>query len=332
MGYEISNSTRNKDQFTVTTLRFYFQLIVALFTVFAGSVSCATAQTNNSLVLAQKVPIADVHMHLNSGHPASFYREQMERNGVQWGGGVGGGPRDFPIEIGRELAGRHITALGQTEFFGVFFSQGTNGLLNEDHPIFQKLFSQAENAFRDGQARGFGELHINNMSPFSPAGTQRRIPLDSPVVNRMFSIANRYNGFIQVHTMKTNGLEEILIMTARYPRVKLILSHCLPGATPDDLSFLFKKRSNIFCELSAQGPSHSIQRVYTNDGLRPAWRNLIITYPSRFMVGTDPCCGHERRYDEIIKEIRIFLLASLPTPIIPLIAYQNAVRELKLKY
>lgn len=308
-----------------------YRLILAIVGAIAAATTSAHSQTPASLELARKVPIADVHMHLNSGHPASFYKAQMDRNGVRWGGGVGGGPRDALMEISRELNGRHIAALGQTEFFGVFFAQGTGGLVNDAHPIFQRLFSEAESAFARGEARGFGELHINNISPFSPAGTQRRIPLDSPVVNRLFSIANRYGGFVQIHTMKANGLEEILVMTARYPRMKLILSHCMPGATTEDLAFLFTHRSNIFCELSAQGPSHGVQRVFTSEGLRPAWRALIISHPSRFMVGTDPCCGHERRYDQLITEAREFLLASLPTAIIPRVAYQNAARELRLK-
>jgi len=306
-------------------------LICAVLAAFAAIAPVAHAQSPAALELARKVPIADVHMHLTRGQPASWYVAQMDRNGVRWGGGVGGGPRDAPLDIGRALGGRHITALGQTEFFGVFFAQGTAGLVDDAHPIFQRLFAQAQSAFANGQARGFGELHINNMSPFSPAGTQRRIPLDSPVVNRMFAIANRHGGFVQIHTMKANGLDEILIMAARYPRVRVILSHCLPGASPEDIAFLFTRRPNIFCELSAQGPTHGVQRVFTPEGLRPAWRDVIVAHPTRFMVGTDPCCGHEGRYDQLIREARELLLAYLPPAVIPRVAYQNAVRELRLK-
>lgn len=113
--------------------------------------------------------------------------------------------------------------------------------------------------------------------------------------------------------------------------VRLMCVFLAPGASPEDIAFLLARRPNIFCELSAQGPAHGVQRVFTTAGLRPAWRDLIVAHPGRFMVGTDPCCGHEARYDQLIREARELLLAHLPPPVIPRVAYQNAVRELRLK-
>jgi len=279
---------------------------------------------------AASVAVADVHMHLAKGYAADRYRERMERNGVRWAGGVGGGPKDDPVAVRAALGPRYFPALGQTEFFAVFFEGGAAALSDPERPRFKALFERAEREFRAGAVKGFGEIHINNVSRFSPAGTQRKIPLESPVVMEMFRIADRHDGFVQIHTARNSGLDEILDVAKRFPRTSIVLSHCLPGAQPADLAFLFSRAKNVFCELSAQGPMHGVERVYDRDGLKAGWRELIVAHSDRFMVGTDPCCGLEDRYDELIAEIRTLLLPTLPPAVMRRVAYENAVRIFRL--
>jgi len=289
------------------------------------------AQEKRNIELARTTPLADVHMHLNGGHDANHYRRLMDRANVRWGGAVGGGRDDRPLEVKSGLGPRYIAALGQTEFFGVLFTAGDKGLYDPDHPIFQRLFAYAPAEFKKGSVRGFGEIHINNVSPFSPARGQRRIDLESPVVLKMFDLANRHGGFMQVHTMANSGLDEILRVSARYPQVAIILSHCLPGASPGQLDWLFRARANIYCDLSAQGPMHRIERVYGTFGVREPWRSLIEAQSTRFMVGSDACCGLENRYEEIIQEIRDHLLPAFSERTIRRIAFQNARRIFRLE-
>jgi hypothetical protein len=312
-------------------------LVIRLFVIVISSfVMAASADEARSgeepATLARSVPIADMHMHLSRGRSPEHYRAQMLRNRVLWGGAVGGGPKDDPISTGMALGRSYVVALGQAEFFAVFFAGGPAALEDPQHPRFKALFETAENAFRSGNALGFGEIHINNVSPFTPAGIRRRIGLQTPVVETMFSIADRYGGFVQIHTMRSSGLDELLRTAQRFPRTKLILSHCLPGASPGDLAVLFAMRANIFCELSAQGPIHGTERVYGRSGVKLEWRELILSHADRFMLGTDPCCGLEDRYDEIVAEIRELLLPTLPPAVIRKLAYENAVRIFRLPH
>ncbi len=276
------------------------------------------------------MPIADMHMHLSRGRSAEFYREQMARNGVRWGGAVGGGPRDDVVAMREALGPHYVAALGQTEFFATFFEGGAAALSDVERPRFKALFETAEREFQTGRVKGFGEIHINNMSPFSPAGTQRKIALESPVVLRMFEIADRHRGFVQIHTMRDSGMDEIKRVAARFARTKIILSHCLPGARPEDVAELLSRTKNVFCELSAKGPVHGPRFFYSGDGIRPEWRKVIVAHADRFMLGTDPCCGLEDRYDEMIAEIRTMLLPDLPPAVMRKVAYENAVRILGL--
>ena len=72
-------------------------------------------------------------------------------------------------------------------------SSGEQGLQNLEHPVFVQFFKEAESLMASGKARGFGEIHINNrnnVNSSDPFG--RSIPLDSPVVRRMYEISDAY--------------------------------------------------------------------------------------------------------------------------------------------
>lgn len=299
--------------------------------MFLSMVAASRAAEPINVQLARTIPIADVHMHLYGGKDSDFYLKRMKENNVQWAGAVGGGPKDSPLNIKAALGQKYIAALGQTEFFTVFYSVGEKGLYDLNNSTFQTLFDQAEQAFRAGLVRGFGEIHINNISPFSPSRGQRKIDLTSPVVLKMFEISQKYDGFVQIHTMSNSGFDQLLSVSAKYPRVRIILAHCLPGATADEIEELFKKRSNIICDLSATGPIHRNQRVYSANGPKKNWVDLIEKNPTRFMLGTDPCCGLDDQYSSLISEIREHLLPYLKEQTLRAVANGNARRIFGLR-
>jgi predicted TIM-barrel fold metal-dependent hydrolase len=303
-----------------------------LLFLFIVSAEQSFALDEKTLSLANSIAIADVHMHLRNGHDGNYYREAMKKNNVLWGGAVGGTFKDDPLKIKAELGNQYIAAVGQKEFFGVLFSAGEKGLYDLEQPLFKKLFSYAEPAFKSGQLRGFGEIHINNITPFGPKRDQRKIELTSPVVMKMFDIANRYNGFVQIHTMASSDINTLISVAAKYSNTKIILSHCMFGASTDQIAYLLSSKSNIFCELSGAGPTHfNNERFYNQYGIKEEWRILIERFPTRFMLGTDPCCGLENRYDDLVLEFRKYLLPYLKEQTIKLVANGNAKRIFNLK-
>jgi len=48
------------------------------------------------------------------------------------------------------------------------------------------------------------------------------------------------------------------------------------------------------------------------------------------MLGTDPCCGLETRYSEMIEDLRTMFLPYLEPEVAEKIAYKNALRWFKL--
>jgi Tat protein secretion system quality control protein TatD with DNase activity len=282
-----------------------------------------------SQALAQSVPIADVHMHFDGfRQPVEQMLQRMKDSNVRWGGAVGDYSKEFQIVLGSN----YIAALGNAEFTKVLMMSGEQGLQNLEHPVFVEFFREAEVIFSIGKARGFGEIHINNRTnlpsndPFA-----RSIPFDSPVIRRMYEIANSHNGFVQIHYNKDNRtVDQIISMSKRYPQALTIVSHCMPLGTPDDVRKIFEAAPNVMCEISGATHIHGVSRIVGPDGINSRWLQLIEDYPDRIMLGSDPCCGLMRRYSEIIQVMRTKALAAMKPETLEKVAYKNAVRVFNL--
>jgi Tat protein secretion system quality control protein TatD with DNase activity len=311
---------------------YFFSLLIIL----SASFNLHAQNSSESIELAKTISIADVHMHtyFRGGPSSDAFMEQMDKNNVKWGGAVG----DYRADVADKLKDRHIPAIGQMEFMEVFFSRGASALTDEENWTFKRLYKNAEEQFANGTIKGFGELHTDNHSS-GPQNIRRTIRTDNPAIRKMYSIADKYNGFVQIHSQQDeNFTADILKLAADFPNSITILSHCLPASQPRDLANLFNQRKNIVCEMSATGSAHNKilginrpARAFDENGLRPAWRNLIETYPDQIMLGTDACCGWFNSYSDMVAEIRNNLLPYLPPDLMEKVAYKNAVRIFRLK-
>lgn len=313
-----------------------FFSFLAFFATLLPAFNIHAQHSVESTELAKIIPIADVHMHtyFRAGPSSSAVLDQMDKNNVKWGGAVG----DYRSDVADKLKERYIPAIGQIEFMEVFFSRGASALTDEENWTFKRLYKNAEEQFANGTIKGFGELHTDNHSS-GPLNIRRTIRTDSPAVRKMYSIADKYNGFVQIHSQQDeNFTTDILKLAADFPNSTTVLSHCLPASQPRDLANLFSQRKNIVCEMSATGSSHNKilginrpARAFDDNGLKPVWRNLIETYSDQIMVGTDACCGWFNSYSDMVAEIRNNLLPYLSPDLMEKVAYKNAVRIFRLK-
>lgn len=288
------------------------------------------ATTSESIALAKDIKIADVHMHL-LGDSLQALLERMTRNGIAWGGGVGGNRPDGPVRVKAVLGKRYIAALGQAEYQAVLMEKGEKGLHDMTDPRFVNLFESAEKLFSERTVRIFGEIHINNVKSGVNSGFQINTSFDTPSVQKMYEVANRHNAFVQIHSEGTQNFDQIKKIARDFPKATTIFSHCIPFSSPSDIRQLFKDHSNLMCDLSATGPVHRIMRIFTTSGPRLAWLELIEEFPDRFMLGTDPCCGLATKYDELVLELRVSLLPHLKIETLKKVAFQNAVRVFGLE-
>jgi predicted TIM-barrel fold metal-dependent hydrolase len=292
--------------------------------------------TPQSIELAKTVPIADVHMHTYQQNPrsAKWWREMMDANGVKWGGAVG----DYREDVQAELGDRYIPAVGQAEFFKVFFKDGRSGLINPENETFKTLYLRSEELFKEGKIKGFGEFHTDNHSS-GPPRIRRSIRTDNPAMRKFYEIANRYGGFVQIHAEFDGDFEkDILNLSLSYPNTTTVLSHCLSTKNVDNVAAILSKRKNIVCEVSSLGAVHvnrlNIPRsphAYDSGGLYANWIKFIEANPDQVLLGSDPCCGIDAAYSEIITELRTKVLPYLSPATIEKVANQNAVRIFSLK-
>jgi predicted TIM-barrel fold metal-dependent hydrolase len=158
-------------------------------------------------------------------------------------------------------------------------------------------------------------------------------------MRKFYEIANRYGGFVQIHAEFDGDFEkDILNLSLSYPNTTTVLSHCLSTKNVDNVAAILSKRKNIVCEVSSLGAVHvnrlNIPRsphAYDSGGLYSSWIRLIETYPDQVLLGSDPCCGIDASYSEIITELRTKVLPYLSPATIEKVANQNAIRIFSLK-
>jgi len=295
---------------------------------------------------AADLPIADVHMHAyeKTASEADWYTNKMDNLGVKWAGGVGNYSDEMIAKLGR----RYIPAFGQSEFMAAFKKGGEAALQDPNNKFIKAMLTKSVALFEAGKIKGFGEIHTDNHSS-GPMPIRRQIPLDSPVVQEIYKIADKYQGFVQLHVEYSEGLaDDVIALSKRFPSTKTILAHCVPGKTPNvlpQLHKIFSQTDNVFCETSGEnGPTHTAMvprkakvfgegngRMFGKAGVEKGWRKLIERFPDRVMVGTDTCCGLKERYPELVQEIRRDFLPAFSPDIAKKLAFENAVSVFELK-
>jgi hypothetical protein len=293
-----------------------------------------------SQVLAEKVPIADVHRHVQRWVSPEQLKQQMQEQNIGWSGAVGApfGPWDT-APYAQLLGKKYIATAGQVELSGIYAQYGASGLTDINLDTYKTLLQRSDKLFTDGRIKGFGELILNNQTSNPMVSFRRKVNIDSAPIEAMFKIAAKHKGFVQIHSEDdADSVDQIKALATKYPDVAIILSHCLLSGDVDLIKTLMNQHPNLYCEMSARSKSHypnvdneriRTRVIYSEDFAKDEWIKLIDAFPTRFMVGTDTY-NPNVNFEQNISEIRKGLLARLQPASIELVAYKNAVRVMRL--
>jgi hypothetical protein len=113
--------------------------------------------------------------------------------------------------------------------------------------------------------RGIGEFHLT--------GSDAR----APVVRQVAELASRHGLFLHCHC----DTEAAEILLGLVPGVRVLWAHAGMSSGPDEVGRLVAASPLLFVELALRSD------VAPGGQLDPAWRDLFLRYPDRFMVGTD---------------------------------------------
>lgn len=321
---------------------YYIRAFASLLLIFNCISFVKTSSAGESY---NNIPIADIHMHVYgkkvNGYDFKYFIDIMNKNGIKWAGGVG----NFQPKLQDILGDAYIPAFGQREYFKAFRKGGKGALVDLENTEIKQMFAQAVSLYERQEIKGFGEIHTEN-SHSGPVHMRRKVRLKNPVVEKMFEISEKFDGFVQIHAEWNNEfLSDIKFLTEKFPKTIVILSHCLPGSTPITLKKIFDLSEKIVCEVSGEngpkiaglvprsaslyGPKEG--RIYGISGIKPDWLQLIEGYPDRFLIGSDPCCDYAQYLPEIYAEIREYFLKNLSDRTMKLVAFENAQKLFNLK-
>jgi hypothetical protein len=135
---------------------------------------------------------------------------------------------------------------------------------------------------------------------------------DFPVVRRMVELARDHRLLLHVH----GDAESIERLFRQDPLARIVWAH---GGFESIVYVreLLRRFAHLWVELSSRGD-------VTHEGrLAPAWRELLMEFPDRFMVGTDT--DSPARWLKIapVSEATRTWLAELPADVAERIAYKN---------
>ncbi len=166
------------------------------------------------------------------------------------------------------------------------------------------VVAYVESTYRRGIHRGIGEFHL--------------VPGDAatPVVRAIVAMAIREDLWLHAHAD-----EHAIAELARSDRrAKVLWAHAGLSSTVEAVRGVLDAHPNVVAELALRSD------VMWGQVIDPAWREVLVRYPDRFMVGTDTwtpsrwedvAAGHERT--------RAWL-AQLPADVAARIARGNAER------
>jgi hypothetical protein len=158
-----------------------------------------------------------------------------------------------------------------------------------------------EKELQRGIYRGIGEFHIFGKDA------------DAPYVAKIARLARERNLWLHAHADE-DAIERIL---RHAPGVKLIWAHTGMSTSLDKVEAMFAQYPSIVGELSYR------MDVEQDGALNPRWKQLMMRYPNRFVIGTDAWITP--RWGQV-GELAAFyrrMLGALPRDVAERIAYHN---------
>jgi predicted TIM-barrel fold metal-dependent hydrolase len=131
-----------------------------------------------------------------------------------------------------------------------------------------------------GRFHGIGEVHL--IAGFISNW-------QAPVIDGLFRLAAEFDVPVLVHTefSRANYLMELC---AAHPDTRMLWAHAGAILPPTEVKRVIDSCPNVWVELSARDPWRFVAKPISDDSghLLPDWRELVLAYPDRFMVGSDP--------------------------------------------
>jgi predicted TIM-barrel fold metal-dependent hydrolase len=231
-------------------------------------------------------PVADMHLHYKWSQQdvtsAAEAIEGLTRENVVMGVVIG-----TPAELALELASLEPRKI--VPIFSPYRIGGDWQRWARDPEVVPRTRA----ALESGAYYGIGELHL--IGGFTPR-------LDKAVVLQgLMQLAGEYDVPIMLHT-EFSRPAMLLNLCQRYPDTRILWAHAGSILSSTQVEQVLGTCGNVWAGLAARDPWRFVNNPISDaDGrLLPDWRELLLRYPGRFMLGSDPVWPVDQmdRWDE----------------------------------
>ena len=241
-----------------------------------GAVSLAGCQ---SVSQSERLPFADIHLHYNWDQDEIYTPEQaledLKKHNVVLAV-VSSVPSDFALKLS-ELGEDWIVP-----FYTPYYDAGNR--LNWFYD--EKVVDKAREALASGKFYGLGEIHL-----VAGAGPRR----DNPVFLGLLDLAREYDVPVNIHT-DSSRYEYMLSICKKHPDITFQWAHVGGILQPEAITPVMEACPNVWADMSARDPWHYGDFVKSNEPIPDDWRQWILRFQDRIMIGTDPVSGGHEVY------------------------------------
>lgn len=245
---------------------------------FVASVTAAVTAVAEQTTAAPEV-FADIHVHYkwNQAEVTSVDEAVAALKENHIGMAVVTGT---PPELALQLADAAPEIV--VPIYGIYRTSGEWSVW----PFEKSLLPRVRKALETGRYRGIGEVHL--IGGFVPKRTTEN-------VSGLFRLAAEYDVPVLLHTEFSTA--DFMISTCgQFPETRFLWAHAGTTVPTAEVDRALRSCPNMWVELSARDPWRYVDNPITDaDGhLLLEWRDLILRWQDRFMVGSDPVWPVER--------------------------------------
>ena len=256
-------------------------------------------------------PIFDAHLHYNveayeGPHPLADALARMQRSGVR---AIIANSR--PNEGTKRLAQAPQTreaGVTVVPFVRLYRTRADYDNWFRDETIFTMVQEELARGTAAGAYRGLGEFHLYDAQN-----------ANGPVARKLMVLAEEKDLAVLAHVDDT-AVDLLMAHTpARGAKLRLIWAHTgIGGAPVARVEQLLARYPRLMGELS-----YRPGLTCAGGKLCPEWRQLVLKYPERFLLGSDTWINQRwEAYDETMRGYRAWL-GELPPEVARRIAWDN---------
>jgi hypothetical protein len=263
-------------------------------------------------------PLFDAHLHYNdeawegagAPHPLPDVLGRMQRSGVA---AIVANSR--PNAGTQALASSPLTTqAGVTvvPFVRLYRNRADYAHWFRDESIYEMVLAELARGTPAGPFRGLGEFHLYDSAN-----------AEGPVAKKLMVLAEERNLVVLAH-VDDRAIDLLMAATpSRGQKSRLIWAHTGIGGSPAArVDALMARYPMLMGELSYR-PGLTCDGAAGRPSLCPEWRQLLLKYPTRFLIGSDTWVNQRWQYYEELMATYRSWLGELPPAVARRIAWGN---------